>query len=70
MIVKITKDADELNNAFNEYQLLKDLDHPVIPKLLEYIEDKDRRFHFTVMERFRGRNIEEIMESDGAYNEA
>lgn len=52
--VKVSKGKNSCSFAWNEYLLLKDLDHPNIPKVYAFFANEDHTKAYLVMEYLSG----------------
>lgn len=69
--VKVSKGKNSCSFARNEYLLLKDLDHPYIPKVYAFFANDDHTKAYLVMEYLSGFvDLNEHVKEHGPLNDA
>lgn len=66
-IKKTKKRSEAINTVMTEANILKSLNHPALPRIVDIREDND--YFYTVMDFVQGENLRTILRAKGAQNQ-
>lgn len=69
-IKQVRKDNEFiLQSLIKEAKILKDLDHPCLPRVTDVINDKNDKYFYIIMDYVEGESLRRLLKANGVFNE-